>query len=384
LLNGEAATTLEVEGGTFTAGDKSLVGTYGVVPSISGGTFDTAVDAKYCAAGFMPAENADGTYGVAGAIQVVAADGTKTTYHSLADAFEAAEEGQTVKLLADVTENATIANDLTLDLNGYTINGGTVKASPTLTVTAKVTIKDSSEAQTGTIKREDTAANSGVTSHYVIDIQGSDASLTFESGTVVNNSGTTEGERAGASLVRVGNDGNVDAMPALTIKGGAFTQNNFTAIKVDYGTFYFQGGTITCENDEAVKNWASAYIQDGTVNGTVASWVYGKSICSSTLEISGGTINGNVYAMTYDGAGDKTATVNITGGTITGGLGIYQGKNIKSRTEFSDANKATIDVTGGKFKNDIKESGYLAEDLTTLYSESESLYVVAPKDSQLD
>lgn len=96
------------------------------------------------------------------------------SYPSLQEAINAAPRKATVKLLADTKENVTIStNNVTLDLNGHTLNGSTGERKPALTVTARgVTVMDSSETQTGTIKREDTAENSGVSSHYVIDIQG--------------------------------------------------------------------------------------------------------------------------------------------------------------------------------------------------------------------
>ena len=151
-------------------------------------------------------------------------------YKSLQAAIDKAGRNATVRLLADTRENVTISTSyLTLDLNGHTLNGGTEKGKPALTVTARVTVKDSSEEHTGTIMREDTAAKSGVSSHYVIDIQGA-GWLTFESGNVKNNSGNVSGK--GASLVRVGDD-SVDKYPGLNIKGGTFTQDNFIVIKVD-------------------------------------------------------------------------------------------------------------------------------------------------------
>ena len=167
---------------------------------------------------------------------VAEVNGTK--YSSLQEAIDAASRNATVKLLADTKENVTISTSyVTLDLNGYTLNGGTEKGKPALTVTARVTVKDSSEAKTGTIMREDTAENSGVSSHYVIDIQGS-GWLTFESGNVTNNSGNESGK--GASLVRVGDD-SVAKYPGLNIKGGNFTQNNFIVIKVDSGDLFLNG-----------------------------------------------------------------------------------------------------------------------------------------------
>lgn len=169
-------------------------------------------------------------------------------YDSLQAAIDAASRNATVTMLADTRENVTISTNLSdLDLNGHTLNGGTVAGQPALTVQSRVTVKDSSEEQTGTIMREDTAENSGVSSHYVIDIQ--DGWLFFESGSVTNNSGVVGVK--GASLVRVGDD-SVAKYPGLTISGGTFTQDNFIVIKVDRGTFYMkEDGTLNSKNSYA-------------------------------------------------------------------------------------------------------------------------------------
>lgn len=273
-------------------------------------------------------------------------------YKSLQAAIDKAGRNATVKLLADTRENVTIAEMMTLDLNGHTLNGGQVKAKPALTVTARVTVKDSSAAKTGTIMREDTAENSGVSSHYVIDIQGK-GWLTFESGNVKNNSGTDSGK--GASLVRVGDD-SVDKYPGLNIKGGTFTQDNFIVIKVDSGDLFLNGGTLNSANSYAVKNWHRAAIKGGTVNGTVAAWTYSGGH-NSTLTISGGTVNDNVASVSYDKAEGKVAKVSITGGTVTGTLGTYTYGN--GLIPIEDPAKATIAVTGGTFSKD--PSKYVVE-----------------------
>ena len=274
-------------------------------------------------------------------------------YKSLQAAIDKAGRNATVKLLADTRENVTIAEMMTLDLNGHTLNGGQVKAKPALTVTARVTVKDSSAAKTGTIMREDTAENSGVSSHYVIDIQGK-GWLTFESGNVKNNSGTDSGK--GASLVRVGDD-SVDKYPGLNIKGGTFTQDNFIVIKVDSGDLFLNGGTLNSANSYAVENWHRAAIKGGTVNGTVAAWTYSGGH-NSTLTISGGTVNDNVASVSYDKAEGKVAKVSITGGTVTGTLGTYTYGN--GLIPINDATKATIAVTGGTFSSDPTK--YVVED----------------------
>ena len=281
---------------------------------------------------------------------VAEVNGTK--YSSLQEAIDAASRNATVKLLADTKENVTISTPyVTLDLNGHTLNGGTEKSKPALTVTARVTVMDSSETQTGTIMREDTAENSGVSSHYVIDIQG-DGWLTFESGNVTNNSGTESGK--GASLVRVGDD-SVAKYPGLNIKGGNFTQNNFVVIKVDSGSLFLNGGTLNSTDSYAIENWHRATVKGGTVNGAVAAWTYSGGH-NSDLAISGGTVNGKVESVTYDGAGGKTAKVSITGGVVNGALNTV---DYSTGTTSNDPTKATIEVTGGTFSTD--PSRYLIE-----------------------
>ena len=268
-------------------------------------------------------------------------------YDSLQAAVDAAKSGATVTLLADTRENVTVSkNAIVLDLNGHTLNGGTENAKPALTVdNKKVTLKDSSEAQTGTIKREDTADTK--TSHYVIDIQGKNGFMIVESGKVENNSGIPGVK--GSSLIRLGND-SVSGWPTLTIKGGTFTQDNFIAIKVDRGTLHLLGGTVNSANSFAIENWNNAYIKGGTVNGTVSTWVYSTGAAFSKLEISGGTVNGNVASVNYDNAADKQARVYVTGGTVTGTLGTYTYNN--GLVAMDETAKATIEVTGGTFSKD--------------------------------
>ena len=363
------APTMTISGGTFTsAAGVGAVQAYGWKnnsqqtwdkpnASVSGGTFSSAVKEEYCATGYIPTANADGTYGVKEGVYVAKVDNVK--YETLQAAINAAKRNATVTMLANTRENVTISTPyLTLDLNGFTLNGGTEKGKPALTVTARVTVKDSSTAQTGTIMREDTAENSGVSSHYVIDVQGG-GWLTFESGTVKNNSGNANGK--GAFLVRVGDD-RVAKYPGLNIKGGTFTQDNFIVIKVDRGDLFLNGGTLNSKNSYAIEDWHRATIKGGTVNGTVAAWTYSGGY-SSSLEISGGTINGDVTSVNYGNADGKKATVAITGGTINGELDTrsYDPKTNKL-TSISDATKATIEVTAGTFAKDPTK--YLVEGST--------------------
>ena len=344
----DVALTVESTEATVQAQQPGYYGSNGTTDASKQGTKNVAAGDKLTTSvtQLMPSETTT---------SVAEVNGVK--YDSLQAAIDAAAQNATVTLLADTRENVTIETyGLTLDLSGFTVTAATEKGKPALTVMARVTVKDSSAAKTGTIMREDTAENSGVSSHYVIDIQ--DGWLFFESGSVTNNSGVVGVK--GASLVRVGDD-SVAKYPGLTISGGTFTQDNFIVIKVDRGTFYLkEDGTLNSKNSYAVENWKFAEIKGGTVNGTVAAWTYSGGH-NSDLTISGGTVNGNVLSVNYGSAEGKVAKVSITGGTVNGALDTRSyDPSTNALTSIDDATKATIEVTGGTFSNDPTK--YVVED----------------------
>ena len=86
-------------------------------------------------------EAANATIGKEGN-EAAAAEVNGKTYSSLQDAIDAASERATVKLLANTKENVTISTkNVTLDLNGYTLNGSTGERKPALTVTSRVGLR---------------------------------------------------------------------------------------------------------------------------------------------------------------------------------------------------------------------------------------------------
>ena len=351
---GSQISSLSVTGGSFRAALGSIRLAPGANASVSGGSFSHEVPAEYCATGFV-CDGENGSYDIVRADSIVEAQIGDTTYKTLAEAIAAAKDGDTVVLLRSVSvdgEGIVVSGKaITLDLNGKTLNGGQEKGKPALTVTNRVYVMDSSEAQTGTIMREDTAENSGVSSHYVIDVQDS-GWLFFQSGNVKNDSGA--GGTKGASLVRVGDDSK-SAMPGLTISGGTFTQDNFIVLKCDHGNLYVKGGIINSANSYAIQNWKNATIKDNAViNGNVSTWTYDGG--GSDLQIQGGTVNGDIESVTYDGVEGKPAKVSITGGTVNGTLNTV---DYSTGTTSNDPTKATIEVTGGTFSTD--PSRYLIE-----------------------
>ena len=89
---------------------------------VSGGTFSTKVPEDLCADGYIPTTNDDGTYGVKEGSYVAAIGEVK--YETLAEAIAAAQNGDTVKLIANVDLDAQIATGKAITIDGqglYTI-----------------------------------------------------------------------------------------------------------------------------------------------------------------------------------------------------------------------------------------------------------------------
>ena len=299
----------KVTGGNFTSKGGAIFHWMGKATpdnfEVSGGSYSKRVSELVCADGFIPTKNADGTYGVKEG-KYVAQIGSKK-YETLADAIRLAANGETVTLLADVTENVTIkaAKDMSLNLNGHTLSGGTTAGKAALTNYGKLTINDSSEAQTGTIKRED--ENTG--GYYVIDNKGT---MTINGGKVINNS-----SQQGSSLIRNGGAADDNAYPTLNIAGGTFTQLNFIAIKNDaLSRLNVSGGKIT-SNASAIQNWYEATITGGEINGQLwtdaFAWEGGESIGNTTIS-GNAKFNGEIV-MDITGQ-NVVPKLNISGGDL--------------------------------------------------------------------
>ena len=278
-------------------------------------------------------------WNAAGELVVAVAQVGENKYETLAAAIAAANAGDTVMLLKDVTENVEIAKEknLTLDLNGKTLNGGTGTAKAALYNLGTITIRDTSTAKTGTIKRDD-HGTVGETSYYVIRNWGT---MTIESGTVINNSGYRKtnptGSMIGSSLIC---NGDCDGGSTLTIKGGTFTQNNFIAIKNGaLGVLNVSGGTISSDHS-AIQNWFKADITGGEIKGQLwtDAWEEGKSVgetkiggdakftgeivmditgsVAPTLAINGGNLDVTNWRIT-NAAANAGAKPAVSGGTFT-------------------------------------------------------------------
>ena len=281
-------------------------------------------------------------------MEAVASVGGKQ-YSSLQAAIDAAQAGETVTLLKNVTENVEIAKEknLTLDLNGCILNGGTGTAKAALYNLGTITIRDTSEDKAGTIKRDDNGTV-GETSYYVIRNQGT---MTIESGNVINNSGykkaNSTGSMVGSSLIC---NGDCDEGGKLTIKGGTFTQNNFIAIKNGaLGVLHVTGGKIT-SNHSAIQNWFKADITGGEIKGQLWTDAY-----KADESVGQTTIGGDAKftgEIVMDITGSVVPTLAITGGNLD---------VTKWRITSAAANAgAKPAVSGGTFSSEVPAE-YCAE-----------------------
>ena len=257
-------------------------------------------------------------------------------YTSLDAAITAATAGQTVKLLKDLGSDTAgyhvtipAGTTVTLDLNGFTINGGkdataADKDKATITNNGTLTIRDTSDAKTGTIKRVDTngAADLGF---YVIINEGT---LTIESGKVTNTTGTN-----GSSLII---NGLTLTTAKLTVEGGELTQSDFNVIKNDTtnAEVTINGGTIQCDKDYAVLTYGKLTINDGTIKGPVGVFGY------------------------KNGSDDDSGSATINGGKFTASTSVVNGVSVvvykEDQTAYPPTTKPSATIKGGNFGADCK------------------------------
>ena len=196
---------------------------------------------------------------------VTNAKGVSVNFATLSEAVKAAQAGETVTLLADITltSKQSISKELTLDLNGKTLTG-TALRTLFLGSGANVTIQDSSAEKTGKVAN----GYKGRADPYTICLDGySAAALTLVSGTVEANPHKTD-----LQSVAINTNHEKDGPYAINIKGG------------------------------------KVFVPESSTNGRAI--VAGKNV---TLTVEGGEIVGGFHGVDVYGG----STTAITGGSIS-------------------------------------------------------------------
>lgn len=303
-----------------------------------------------------------------------AAEISDIQYATLADAVAAAQSGETVKLLANIAEGATIPADktVTLDLNGKNIKPTTGdaivnKGNLTIVGSGEVAAQNSESAAIANFPGATANVNGGtfVSAHwYVIKNLGN---MTIDGPVTIKK---PEGNTDTSSLIDNGWYGSTDKVAGesvsaqadkakLTIKSGEFTGKSGAAscsvIKNDdYATLDISGGAFDSTNNQntsnatTILNWNVATISGGTFIGQypLANGAYNNAADKGQFTISGGTFTGLQSLFGYGQGGDGVGKITITDGNF-------------AAPAFGDWGSAyTMEISGGYFTTD--PSKYLA------------------------
>lgn len=280
--------------------------------SVTGGTFSSDVSA-YVAEGYVQNEN--GTVEQLGETNAVAKI-DDTYYKTLAEAVAAAKDGDTVKLLKNVTSAniLKINQSITLDLGDYTFeltgSGNTARA---------IYINDGANV---TIKANEKGGVKAATIALQVNAGGK---LTIESGTYT-------GMYALALF-------SSDTKPAEAIlNNGVFNGYIYTNGTGHDDHITFNGGTYNEQVYLASGDKSTYTISNGTFKNSL-------EIDAGRLDISGGTFTANI-----DTSGNANHPV-----TNNNGSGAYVGTLVVCKPDGSSATgyigDAVVNITGGTFEN---------------------------------
>lgn len=321
--------------------------------SVSGGTFNHAVPDSYCADGFIPTKNADGTYGVKEGKYVAQIGNVK--YETLAEAVEAAKNGDTITLLEDCKSGRINLENksVTVALNGKTLTS--------------------------------TAAN-GVM-------------FCAKNGNKITIDGTVEGSKlVGTLMITAGTDGHIE------VNGGTYESSLYCPIYVN-GAVNSENSTVTVKNaiinatnsnsnqDMGCGVYLAGYSTSVFENCTITAPITGIEIRAGKLTLNNCDVTGGNGEVKTKANGNGTTVTNaalaisqhttkkpieviINGGTFNGTAAVYQTdvqdtgsvdvkiavKNGTFNGTISGETDGTIVISGGKFKFKVDDK-YFADKL---------------------
>ena len=279
--------TINIVSGTYTGAiakntTDASTGKY----AISGGTYSVRVSDEYLAEGFILHDNGDGTFTVQEGSYLARIGENK--YETLEDAFAAAEDGDTITLLADGSGNGIVvpqdkfAEGLTVDFRGfaYTINGGTLAGSTGTKTQAFQLLKGNK--------------------------------ITFQNGAIVADNKDVK------VLIQNYSDLTLDSMTLDATQG---TNNIGYVLSTNNGKTVINNTTITAK-------------KDGVAFDACSGW---GGYTSNAVEVTGtSVINGNVEVSYYGQEGTDPASLTLTSGTLNGSIVMEKGADKCTITKADD------------------------------------------------
>jgi hypothetical protein len=268
--------------------------------------------------------------------------------------YVAAGKSASIKLNRDLTETKSnpISGNVTLDLNGKTINtttdddhcfvggaglAGSSKSSVLIVRRgAKLTINDSDTNKKGLIN---STASSAV---MVLDLNEAGAKELGIGELVVN-----QANLRGYYYPIVGNGTRHGTK--ITIKAGTFYS---TSTEDGLAVYHPQEGDLTIEGGDFQGVESAIEIRSGNLDISGGSFTSTSSTFTSGPNGNGSTTVGAAIAVVQHTTG-KNIDVKISGGTFgtnaSGGYAFYK----DTKQGQTDTGKITLSITGGTFNNDI-------------------------------
>lgn len=397
---------IAVTGGTFSeAFDSSYIAEGSVLYTTDGDSFTVGTDDEAIDAGISIIIDGIGYTKIPeSVVATVGAEGkVPAGYESLQDAITAAADGETVKLLKNITVDGRVNIDksLTLDMQGYEISGGMLYIKGGTTAGNSITVNISNGSVIGptygiivfndvTLNIKDVNISAGTHNGIFVPLTAYDGDTTVLPSTINIEGGSVSGgnTESTASVAICGVGDNSETATKLIANGTTFTGGTFGI--TGNGTAH---NTYIELNDCVVTGSVGIYHpQDGDLiinGGEITGDVTGIEIRSGTLTVNGGTITGNGDPFESDPNGNGTTTtgaaiavsqhttnlpitVTINGGTFNGVRALYEADLQDEITEG-----VTIEVTGGTFNGEV-----YSENCTEFIAGGQ--FAEKPDDSYLD
>lgn len=401
----ESDAGITVSGGEFSKEfDSAYVAEGSVLYTTDGDSFTVGTDDEAIDAGIAIIIDGIGYAEVPeGVVATVGAEGeVPAGYESLQDAIDAAADGETVKLLKNITVDGRVNIDksLTLDMQGYKISGGMLYIKGGTTAGNSITVNISNGSVIGptygiivfndvTLNIKDVNISAGTHNGIFVPLTAYDGDTTVLPSTINIEGGSVSGgnTESTASVAICGVGDNSETATKLIANGTTFTGGTFGI--TGNGTAH---NTYIELNDCVVTGSVGIYHpQDGDLiinGGEITGDVTGIEIRSGTLTVNGGTITGNGDPFESDPNGNGTTTtgaaiavsqhttnlpitVTINGGTFNGIRALYEADLQDEVTEG-----VTIEVTGGTFNGEV-----YSENCTGFIAGGQ--FVVKPDDTYL-
>lgn len=274
-------------------------------------------------------------------------------YMTLAEAIAAAENGDTIVLIRDITVTETIqfSKGIIFDLNGKTITSDLTEADPTV---VNPTFKYNG--------RNDITFDNGkiVTNGTAIELVGTGlmgvAEITLGEDLVIQSQSVGVYAYRGLKLITyaditarsaaIQTHGSISGITNIDVLGGNITSTNSVAMYLPQklGTINISGGTISGTTGIEVRN--------GTLNITGGTIIATGAELETAPNGSGSTVNAGAAVAVSKYANTSSLKVSISGGTLEGVYAFYEA-NLNADSAQIDKSKITVELTGGTYKGAI-------------------------------